>query len=352
MHERRNHEFVVLVDFCISSHWCCTLLPRASEANYGGRVTDAHDRITIANLVTDYYCEDILKERLEGGFNLPKFSLYIALLCLADLLPCMPRWRVKRKNGSHTLVFTLCQWRTATSSLSCDLNSCHRFGENCYRSLLFLHTIFLASSRILISGLAHIMLPSSNRWMAIWNISKLCPSTRCQRQVWGFSGRCRVGAQCCVILPKLYIDYIVYSLWLMIYIYMICENTITHIITSTATIFIDISSFQWPETEFERQGGTCSNPCQHMPLPTTLSLTRHLACMPMRTCPQPSRKAWEPPGCKHGSMDLLGKFTHEFTYQCVKDIRVEEYQVPTFKTFAYVLRSCTETIFPSIVHDP
>ena len=26
---------------------------RASEANYGGRVTDAHDRITISNLITD-----------------------------------------------------------------------------------------------------------------------------------------------------------------------------------------------------------------------------------------------------------------------------------------------------------
>ena len=36
---------------------------RASEANYGGRVTDAHDRITIANLITDYYCDDILKAR-------------------------------------------------------------------------------------------------------------------------------------------------------------------------------------------------------------------------------------------------------------------------------------------------
>ena len=178
----------MLVGFFISSHGCCTCLPRASEANYGGRVTDAHDRITISNLVTDFYCEDILKERLEGGFSLPKFSLYIALPCLADLLRCMPRCRVKRKNGTDTLVFTLCQRRTATSSLSCDLSSCHRFGENCYRSLLFLHVIFLASSIIWISGLAHIMLPSSNRWMAIWNISKLCPSTRCQRQVWGLWG--------------------------------------------------------------------------------------------------------------------------------------------------------------------
>lgn len=80
MHTRQNQTFVVLADFyIIFSHWCGICLPRASEANYGGRVTDAHDRITITNLVTDYYCEDILKERLEGGFNLPKFSLYIAL---------------------------------------------------------------------------------------------------------------------------------------------------------------------------------------------------------------------------------------------------------------------------------
>ena len=50
---------------------------RASEANYGGRVTDAHDRITITNLVTDYYCEDILKdvaEKLRGSFQMLEFG--------------------------------------------------------------------------------------------------------------------------------------------------------------------------------------------------------------------------------------------------------------------------------------
>jgi len=34
----------------------------ASEANYGGRVTDARDRVTISFIITDYYCRDILKD--------------------------------------------------------------------------------------------------------------------------------------------------------------------------------------------------------------------------------------------------------------------------------------------------
>eukprot|EP00927_Polykrikos_kofoidii_P046388 TRINITY_DN40623_c0_g4_i1.p1 TRINITY_DN40623_c0_g4~~TRINITY_DN40623_c0_g4_i1.p1 ORF type:complete len:2568 (-),score=563.58 TRINITY_DN40623_c0_g4_i1:159-7829(-) len=34
----------------------------SSEANYGGRVTDADDRVTIATIITDFYCEDIHKE--------------------------------------------------------------------------------------------------------------------------------------------------------------------------------------------------------------------------------------------------------------------------------------------------
>lgn len=46
----------------------------ASEANYGGRVTDAHDRITITNLVTDYYCEDILKD----GYKFSESGTYYA----------------------------------------------------------------------------------------------------------------------------------------------------------------------------------------------------------------------------------------------------------------------------------
>ncbi|CAJ1411101.1 unnamed protein product [Effrenium voratum] len=50
----------------------------ASEANYGGRVTDAHDRITITNLITDYYCEDILKDGYKfsesGTYYAPKFQ--------------------------------------------------------------------------------------------------------------------------------------------------------------------------------------------------------------------------------------------------------------------------------------
>jgi dynein heavy chain len=34
----------------------------AAEANYGGRVTDTHDRRTIAHILTDFYCPDILTD--------------------------------------------------------------------------------------------------------------------------------------------------------------------------------------------------------------------------------------------------------------------------------------------------
>jgi len=34
----------------------------ASEANYGGRVTDVHDRRTINNILTDFYCPEILSD--------------------------------------------------------------------------------------------------------------------------------------------------------------------------------------------------------------------------------------------------------------------------------------------------
>jgi len=34
----------------------------ASECNYGGRVTDTHDRRAISSIVTDYYCPEILKD--------------------------------------------------------------------------------------------------------------------------------------------------------------------------------------------------------------------------------------------------------------------------------------------------
>jgi dynein heavy chain len=34
----------------------------ASECNYGGRVTDTHDRRCISTIITDFYCKDILKD--------------------------------------------------------------------------------------------------------------------------------------------------------------------------------------------------------------------------------------------------------------------------------------------------
>merc|ERR1719217_572596 len=34
----------------------------ASECNYGGRVTDTHDRRCIATIIQDFYCPEILKD--------------------------------------------------------------------------------------------------------------------------------------------------------------------------------------------------------------------------------------------------------------------------------------------------
>eukprot|EP00933_Yihiella_yeosuensis_P037116 TRINITY_DN30995_c0_g1_i1.p1 TRINITY_DN30995_c0_g1~~TRINITY_DN30995_c0_g1_i1.p1 ORF type:complete len:511 (-),score=103.87 TRINITY_DN30995_c0_g1_i1:80-1612(-) len=44
----------------------------ASEANYGGRVTDAQDRVTISHIITDFYCEGVLKE----GYKFSESGLY------------------------------------------------------------------------------------------------------------------------------------------------------------------------------------------------------------------------------------------------------------------------------------
>ncbi|CAK0842105.1 unnamed protein product [Prorocentrum cordatum] len=47
----------------------------ASEANYGGRVTDGHDRTnTINNILTDFYCEGILKD----GYKFSESGIYYA----------------------------------------------------------------------------------------------------------------------------------------------------------------------------------------------------------------------------------------------------------------------------------
>eukprot|EP00928_Gymnodinium_smaydae_P068047 TRINITY_DN5109_c0_g5_i1.p1 TRINITY_DN5109_c0_g5~~TRINITY_DN5109_c0_g5_i1.p1 ORF type:complete len:4182 (+),score=1201.92 TRINITY_DN5109_c0_g5_i1:1381-13926(+) len=50
----------------------------SSEANYGGRVTDADDRVTIAVIITDFYCEDILKDSYKfspsGIYYAPSFT--------------------------------------------------------------------------------------------------------------------------------------------------------------------------------------------------------------------------------------------------------------------------------------
>jgi dynein heavy chain len=46
----------------------------AAEANYGGRVTDSHDRNTINHILTDFYCEGILKD----GYKFSESGIYYA----------------------------------------------------------------------------------------------------------------------------------------------------------------------------------------------------------------------------------------------------------------------------------
>merc|ERR1719291_472038 len=50
----------------------------AAEANYGGRVTDSHDRNTISHVLTDFYCEGILKDGYKfsesGTYYAPSFT--------------------------------------------------------------------------------------------------------------------------------------------------------------------------------------------------------------------------------------------------------------------------------------
>ena len=115
---------------------------RASEANYGGRVTDAHDRITITNLVTDYYCEDILKdvEKLDCTIQNIKMlkSLANELFCLVPLFSLyMCMYIMYHNGGICNLCFTsscICRtvWqlhhcRMATSFQSRSLSP-ERFG--------------------------------------------------------------------------------------------------------------------------------------------------------------------------------------------------------------------------------
>lgn len=50
----------------------------SSEANYGGRVTDADDRVKISVFITDFYCADILNDEYKfspsGTYYAPKFT--------------------------------------------------------------------------------------------------------------------------------------------------------------------------------------------------------------------------------------------------------------------------------------
>jgi len=46
----------------------------AAEANYGGRVTDTHDRRCISNILTDFYCPEILQD----GYRFSPSGVYYA----------------------------------------------------------------------------------------------------------------------------------------------------------------------------------------------------------------------------------------------------------------------------------
>ena len=141
--------------------------------------------------------------------------------------------------------------------------------------------------------------------------------------------------------------------------YMVCTKNVVHIENenySTVYIYnsIDISSFQWPEPELERQGGTCRNLCQHMQNHfQPLWVWQALACMPMRTCPQPSRRLGSHLDATMAPW-ISFEFTHECTY-CVKDGRVSGcfriIRCLPSKLSQTLWGSCTETIVPSIVHD-
>jgi len=63
----------------------------AAEANYGGRVTDTHDRRCIAFILTDFYCPDILKDEYRfspsGIYYAPPFTNLDGYLTYIRSLP-------------------------------------------------------------------------------------------------------------------------------------------------------------------------------------------------------------------------------------------------------------------------
>jgi len=74
----------------------------ASEANYGGRVTDVHDRRCINFLISDYYCPDILRDEYKfspsGTYYAPPFS---SLGTYVDYIRGLPINQLPEAFGLH-----------------------------------------------------------------------------------------------------------------------------------------------------------------------------------------------------------------------------------------------------------
>jgi len=74
----------------------------AAEANYGGRVTDAHDRVTISFLLTDFYCEEVLVDGYKlsesGIYYCPKFQ---GLSGYIDYIKSLPINQMPEAFGLH-----------------------------------------------------------------------------------------------------------------------------------------------------------------------------------------------------------------------------------------------------------
>jgi dynein heavy chain len=65
------------------------------ECNYGGRVTDKHDRECLEQILLDFYCEKIFEDDYtfspSGHYYAPKFGSYNSYIEYAKQLPAFPQ---------------------------------------------------------------------------------------------------------------------------------------------------------------------------------------------------------------------------------------------------------------------
>mmetsp|Transcript_49834 Transcript_49834/g.161193 ORF Transcript_49834/g.161193 Transcript_49834/m.161193 type:complete len:2904 (-) Transcript_49834:280-8991(-) len=90
-----------------------------SECNYGGRVTDADDRVTISKIVTDYYCSDMLREEYKfspsGTYYAPKFTTKEGYI---DYIKSLPINQDPEVFGLHSNANLTCAINEVMSMLS------------------------------------------------------------------------------------------------------------------------------------------------------------------------------------------------------------------------------------------